>query len=476
VGAEVRTRLIAVALVVGLAGADAAGAPTDSPARLVTQHDQRDVAVTIYSGDLGFVRDVREVSLPAGNSVVQFADVAARLDPSSIDLRSLTDAAGLGIVERSYEYDLVSNQKLLEKYVGQKVGLYQPSGSYVEATLLSAAGPIYEINGQIHLGQPGHVVLPELPEHLVLKPTLVWLLRNRTPGLHRIQASYLTQGLTWKADYAVVLSATDDRADLSAWVTIDNRSGAAYRDAALRLVAGDVHRARPRPEPRQALQMEARGVAPEAGPAFTREDVFEYHVYALDRRTTIKDNQTKQLSLLAASGVPVAKEFVYYGAPEQYRVGVGAPPGRQRVSVLIELANSKENGLGVPLPGGTVRVYKTDRSGGREFIGEDRIDHAPRDERVKVNVGQAFDVVAERVQKDWRAISPGLSEVEWEISFRNRRDEDLTVTVMEPVPGDWEALRATHPHDKADAHTLRFRIPVPKAGAARLGYRVRVKF
>jgi hypothetical protein len=472
----VRRRFIAIALSVGLAGACGAGARTNSPARLVTQHDQRDVAVTIYSGDLGFVRDVREVSLPAGSAVVQFTDVAARLDPSSIDVRSLSDPTGLRILEQSYEYDLVSNQKLLEKYVGRKVRLYQPNGSYVEATLLSATGPIYEINGQIHLGQPGNVVLPALPEHLVLKPTLVWLLRNQTSGLHRIEASYLTQGLTWKADYAVVLNATDDRADLSAWVTIDNRSGAAYRDATLRLVAGDVHRARPRPEPRQALPMAARAAAPDAGPVFTTEDVFEYHLYTLDGRTTIKDNETKQLSLLAASGARVAKEFVYYGAQEQYRARLGGPLGRQRVSVLIELANNKENGLGVPLPRGTARVYKTDRSGSREFVGEDWIDHTPRDERVRVNVGQAFDVIAERVQKDWRAIGPGLSEVEWEISFRNRRDEDVTVTVMEPVPGDWEVLRATHPHDKADAHTLRFRIPVPKAGAARLGYRVRVKF
>jgi hypothetical protein len=272
VGAEVRRWFIAVALIVGLAGAAGAGARTDSPTRLVTQHDQRDVAATVYSGDLGFIKDVREVSLAAGNAVVQFTDVAARLDPSSVDFRSLTDPTGLRVLEQSYEYDLVSNQKLLEKYVGRKVRLYQPNGSYVEATLLSATGPIYEINGQIHLGQPGNVVLPALPEHLVLKPTLVWLLRNRTTGLHRIEASYLT------------------------------------------------------------------------------------------------------------------------------------------------------------------------------------------------------------VQKDWRAISPGLSEVEWEISFRNQRDEDVTVTVMEPVPGDWEVLRATHPHDKADAHTLRFRIPVPKGGAAKLGYRVRVKF
>src|SRR6266496_2987121 len=213
----------------------------------ITREDQKDVMVTIYNGNLGLVKDTREIRLDSGTFEVQFADVAAQIDPTSVHLKSLTDPSGLKILEQNYEYDLLTSAKLMEKYLGKTVRLYQSNGTYQEATLLSTNGPVYEINGQIHMGHHGQVVLPALPDNLVSKPTLVWLLRNAKAAAQRVEASYLTGGITWKADYVMVINPSDTRSDLTGWVTIDNKSGATYSNAALKLVAGDINRAK---EPR----------------------------------------------------------------------------------------------------------------------------------------------------------------------------------------------------------------------------------
>src|SRR5262245_21212823 len=263
----------------------------------VMRDDQREVMVTIYNGNLGLVKDLREARLPAGVNEVQFMDVAAGIDPTSVHLKSLTDALGLKILEQNYEYDLLTSEKLMEKYVGKKVRLYQGNGSYQVATLLSTNGPVWEIEGQIHMGHFGNVVLPSLPENLVSKPTLVWLLKNARPAPQRVEAAYLTGGISWKADYVMVIDAADKKSDLAGWVTIDNKSGGTYKDAALKLVAGDINRAANRQEVRKAMEMAARPAAmADASHDFKSEGFFEYHLYTLDGRTTIKDKQTKQLS------------------------------------------------------------------------------------------------------------------------------------------------------------------------------------
>ncbi len=474
-----RTRPIALTLLVLCATTEALGA---TPAlavtpRAVTREDQRDVTVTIYNGNLGLVKDVRETRFPAGTSEVQFMEVAARIDPTTVHLKSLTDPASIRILEQNYEYDLLTSQKLMDKYVGKKVRLYQGDGTYHEATLLSTNGPIFEINGQIHMGQYGRLVLPALPENLVARPTLVWLLRNQTASPQRVEASYLTGGITWKADYVMVLNAADTLSDLTGWVTIDNESGATYKDAALKLVAGDLNRARDGRRDARALELAAKAApAADASREFQSEGFFEYHLYTLDGRTTIKENQTKQLSLLAANEIPVAKQLIYYGAQDYYRNAYGMPISNQKIAVYLELKNSKENRLGVPLPKGKIRVYKADRSGSQQFIGEDWIDHTPKDERVRIKMGNAFDLVGSRTQKDWRKLASNLYEVEWEIALRNHKSEPQTVTVVEPVPGDWEVLASSHPYEKVEAHTLRYTIAVPKDGATKLTYRVRIHF
>jgi len=467
-----RTRLSALLLLIVFVTAPAVSAATLA----VTREVQKDVMVTIYNGNLGLVKDVREVRLPVGLTEAQFMDVAAQIDPTTVHLRSLSDPTGLRILEQNYEYDLLSSDKLLEKYVGKTVRLYQSDGTFHEAKLLSTAGPVFEINGQIHLGYSGRMVLPALPENLVAKPTLVWLLRNQTAAAQRVEASYLTGGITWKADYVMVVNDSDTRSDLTGWVTIDNKSGATYGNAALKLVAGDVNRARDGRRDGRLLELAAKAAsAREASRDFAEEGFFEYHLYTLDGRTTIKNQQTKQLALLNAADVAITKHLVYYGAPDYYRTTYGAPLSNQKVSVLLELKNSKEQRLGLPLPKGKVRVYKADAGGSQQFIGEDWIDHTPAGERVKIKLGEAFDVVGERTQKEWRKLGPGLWEVEWEIALRNHKKQDQSVTVIEPVPGDWQVMSSTHAWEKPEAHTLRFTVAVPKEGATKVVYRVRIR-
>src|SRR5438105_6311862 len=313
----------------------------------VGRDTQTDVMVTIYNGNLGLVKDVRETRLPTGLHETEFTDVAAQIDPTTVHLKSLSDPAGLRILEQNYEYDLLSSDKLLEKYVGRLVRLYNTDGTYLEAKLLSTAGPVFEVNGQIHLGHNGRLVLPTLPENLGAKPTFVWLLRNQIVPAQKIEASYLTGGITWKADYVMVVNAGDTRSDLTGWVTIDNKSGATYGNAALKLVAGDVNRAQsPRPSPKM-MELAARAASAEdARRDFVSEGFFEYHLYTLDGRTTIKDNQTKQLALMSAAEVPIQKHLVYYGAQDYYRTQYGMPVSNQKVAVLLELRNDKENRLG----------------------------------------------------------------------------------------------------------------------------------
>ena len=466
-------RISALALALLLWNTNLAAAAPQS----ITRDDQKDVMVTIYNGNLGLVKDTREIRLDAGMLEVQFGDVAAQIDPTSVHLKSLTDPAGLKILEQNYEYDLLTSAKLMEKYVGKKVRLYQSNGTYQEATLLSTNGPVYEINGQIHMGHYGQVVLPALPDNLVSKPTLVWLLRNARAAAQRVEASYLTGGITWKADYVMVINPTDTRSDLTGWVTIDNKSGGTYPNAALKLVAGDINRATdPRRDGRVLEKAAMASPASNASRDFREETFFEYHLYSLDGRTTIKDNQTKQLSLMSAADVPVDKHFIYYGAADYYRTAYGLPVSNQKFGVYLELKNSKENRLGVPLPKGRVRVYKADASGSQQLIGEDWIDHTPKDEKIKIKMGNAFDVVGERIQKDWKRIASNLYEVEWEISLRNHKKESITVEVFEPMPGDWEVLRASQPHEKVQAFTAKWNVAVPREGEAKLSYRIRVRF
>ena len=448
-----------------------------------TAADRTGVSVTVYNVNLALVRETRTLDAGrTGTATLRFMDVPSAINPRTVHLKSLTVPGALTVLEQNYEYDLISPEKLLEKYVGRPVEIVEQAEDLttrsVPATLLSVNGaPVYRIGDRIVLNQTGKVTLPDLPADLVSRPTLVWTVDAARAGRQEVEASYLTDGMNWSADYVAVVDAEDKAADLNGWVTIDNRSGAGFKDATLKLVAGDVRRVTAAAY-QEADSMRMAKVAAAPPPAFQEESFFEYHLYTLDRPTTIKDNQTKQISLFQAAGIPVTKKLLLTGQPWWYRGRQDGTLTRdEKVAVILEIRNAKEGGLGMPLPKGTVRVYKKDRSGAEQFVGEDAIGHTPKDETVKLHVGDAFDVVADRTQTDWRAVSPRQSESAYEISIRNRKEaEDVVVIVREPVGGDWTLVSSSLPGKKLDAGTLEFEVPVPKGKEVKLSYRVAVRW
>ncbi|HYE73424.1 MAG TPA: hypothetical protein VEF04_08835, partial [Blastocatellia bacterium] len=372
-----------------------------------TLDDQKSVAITIYNSNIGLVKDTRTLRLPRGTSQLRFMDVAQQINATTVHIKSLTAPNAFDVVEQSYEYDLLNPQKLLDKYVGKELTLVLRTLENnterlvpTRAALLSNNnGQVWQIGGQIVIN-PSNIAeirFDTLPADLIAKPTLVWTLNNTGADTHTVEASYLTNGIGWRADYVVVINQDDTKAGLNGWVTVNNNSGTTYRNADLKLVAGDVNRVQEfAVADSLALKSEGRAQAA-AAPQFQEQSFFEYHLYSLQRPATIKNNETKQISLLSAENFNVKKELVLNGQQFYYQ-GYNNPGEavKEKVGVFVEFKNSQDNGLGQPLPAGIVRVYKADQSGAQQFIGENRIDHTPKDERVRVKLGDAFDVVAER--------------------------------------------------------------------------------
>ena len=459
-----------------------AAALADNPAPLTdsTAADRTSVAVTVYNQNLALVRETRNLDLDkTGVGTLRFMDVPSKINPRTVHVQPLA-AGGPAVLEQNYEYDLISPEKLMEKYVGRDVEVVEQADDLttrtVKATLLSTnGGPVYHIGDRVVIGQAGKVTLPDLPADLVARPTLVWTLDVEKAGSSPAEVSYLTDGMNWSADYVAVVDAEDKKAGLSGWVTIDNHSGATFEDATLKLVAGDVRRV----SPERLMDNEAQGKVmrmASSAPQFQEESFFEYHIYTLDRKTTVKDNQTKQLSLFTAPSVPVTKRLLLTGNFGSYRDALGTGLQTEKVAVVLELVNAQAGGLGIPLPKGTVRVYKKDKTGAEQFVGEDAIDHTPKDETIRLEVGDAFDIVAERSQTDFKAVSPRENQSAWTITLRNRKDEDVVITVREPMGGDWTLLSSSLPGKKVDQQTLEFNVPVAKGAETKLTYRVAVKW
>ncbi len=462
------------------------GAAVSADEIVSTLAEQQEVAVTIYNEDLALVRDQRRVTLPAGNVDLALREVSARIRPETALLRSLNRPKGLTIMEQNFDFDLLTPRKLLEKYVGKEVRLvrtHPESGEdrFETARVLAANdGVVLQIGDRIETGVPGRLVFPDVPANLRDRPTLVVSLDNADVGPQTMELSYLTGGLGWRADYVAELNRDDTALDLSGWVTLTNQSGTTYRGALLQLVAGDVNRVREEMRLRNDVVM-AADMVKEMAPQMREESLFEYHLYTLQRPTTIKDNQAKQVSLLNAAAVAVNKEFRLQGSPSYYRGHQGGMGEKLKVGVYVEFDNRKRDNLGMPLPKGIVRVYKQDQQGHPQFVGEDRIDHTPENETVRLKLGEAFDVTADRMQTDFRKLGGDSRynyrfESAYAIKLKNAKEEEVTVTVAEPVPGDWRMLQESHPHAKATADTALWKIKVPAKGEATLTYRVEVKY
>ncbi|HTL01152.1 MAG TPA: DUF4139 domain-containing protein [Vicinamibacterales bacterium] len=442
-----------------------------------TLDDQTELAVTVYNSDIALVRDVRSLDLSRGTFDLHFMDIAATVNPATVHFRSLSEPSRVRVLEQNYEYDLLEPEKLLRKYVGRDVTLVRGTGETTAHLISYNSAPIWRINGEIVTGmQADHIRFPELPGNLYSRPTLIWTLENNGGARHRVEASYLAGKLSWNADYVLTVARDDKAADIDGWVTVTNGSGTSFNNAKLQLVAGDLNRVR---QAIDRLQMARGDLAERVAAPMAQEAFSDYHLYTLARKTTINNNETKQVSMLGASGFQVQKRYVVDGQTYYYRNAQhpGAPI-KDVVQVYYQFKNEESAGLGMPMPSGTVRVYQADSSGGVQFVGEDRIDHTPKDETIKLKIGNAFDVVAERKQTDFQRyqLAANTFEMAYEITLRNHKPIPVTVEVNEPIGGTWRMLESSLPFVKTSSSAAQFMVPVAAGQTVVLKYRVRVTY
>ncbi len=443
--------------------------------------DQQGLSLTIYNQNLALVKDKRTITLPQGRNVLAFREVSGQMRPET----ALLGGGGLSVLEQNFEFDLLTPQSLLQKYVGRDVTVVKSHPTTGEETrelamvLSAGSGVVLRMGDHIETGVPGRLIFADVPGNLRDRPTLTMLVESGTDNPQNVELSYLTGGLGWQADYVAELNSWDNSMDISGWVTLTNQSGATYANANLQLVAGDVNQVSPQRRDRPVFREKAMAMVAEAD-GMAQEQMFEYHLYSLERPTTIRDNQTKQVSLLQAAAVPCRKELVLQGHSHYYQGQYGEIGKKMKVAVFVEAQNSKNNNLGLPLPKGIVRVYKKDSRDRLQFIGEDRIDHTPENETIRLRLGDSFDVTAAKKQMDFKKVS-GFSryqyvyESAYEIELKNARKETVVVKVVEPIPGDWEMLSESLPHEKAASDTAIWQVEVPPLGKTLLTYRVRVK-
>jgi len=440
---------------------------------LAQQADQKSVAVTVYNSNLGVVKDLRTINIKSGTSQIAVTDVAQFIDPTSVHI-SLNGE----VIEQNYQYDLVSLDKILQKYIDKEIQLIGENSELIEGRLLSAFA------GQIVLEKKegGLLMLPNLskyrfsvgalPEGLITKPTLLWTVNSPATGKQDVEISYQTSGMNWHAEYVAVLNSDDTKLDLNSWVSVENKSGTTYKNAVLKLVAGDINLVKEQPmyDYRvQEMMVKSEGISQ---PQFQEKEFFEYHIYNLQRPTTLANNETKQISLFESPGVKAVKKYFYKSGQYGY---YGNPSQTGKVSVVVEFENKEENNMGVPMPKGKVRMYKSDGST-LEFVGEDLIDHTPRNENVRLKIGEAFDVVVEDVQTENKKITDRVWEQAYEVKFKNRKKEDITVEVERFLGVNWEILNSSLAYEKKDAQNIIFKVPVPEDGETVLKYRVRYRY
>jgi hypothetical protein len=439
------------------------------------------VGLTIYNDNFAVVREARKMRFEKGQNTVKFTDVASAIDPTSVKFTCLSAPGAVSVLEQNYEYDLVNADSLLKRYIDKDVmvalrGSGSDSRKFVQGTLLAAVGQdliVKGSNGLEVIGRAGveEISLKELPDDLVTRPTLVWLTDAQRGGEQLCEVTYTTGAINWKADYSAVLNADDTALDFSGWVTIDNKSGAGYKDATLKLIAGDVRRIMP-PEIEKYRLGVVREMAAKA-PAFEEKAFMEYHMYTLGRKSTINNNQVKQIEFIEpAAGVTAKKTYVYERSGWRWAQGRSGQPEKGKVNVKIEFENKKENKLGIALPKGKVRVFKKDPADDSlQFVGEDVIDHTPKNEKLSLYIGDAFDIVAEHTMTDYKE-QWGRRYETHKVEIRNRKAEKVTVFVDEKLPfyEDWQIEKSTVKWEKRAAFVARFPVEVEADASAIVEY------
>jgi len=429
------------------------------------------VSPTVYNQNFAIVKERRLMQLDEGSSTVKFPEVAATIVPETVQFSSLR-RGGAKVLEQNYEFDLVSAGKLLRKYIDRKVSIVGRDGSLTEGTLLSSDNAQVVLSNEdgVHLiprvKNIKDIRFSSLPEGLLTRPTLVWKVKADKPGEHLVKVAYRANSINWRVDYRAVSAADEKTLDLAGWVTINNQTGTRFKDAGLKLMAGDVHLVRDRADFLGEVPTEEKLRMKTGVRGFQEKSFAEYHLYTLGRRTTLASAQTKQIELINVEKIPVTKRYLY-------RANFGT-----RVGVILQFKNSKETckGLGIPLPKGPFRVYLADNDGQAEFVGRDEIDHTPKDEPVRIRIGYAFDLVAERVQTaNRRKAGQRWNEQDWKITLRNHKDQPVKIPVEEPLEGyrNWKILKHSHDYKKKDFRMLEFETAVPANGRTVITYTVR---
>ncbi len=442
-----------------------------------TAEHQSSLNLTVYNSNRALVSQTRKVDLPEGTSPLRFSDVAANVMAQTVIIDAGEDVS---VLEQNYEFDLISNQKILEKYVGREVQIvrenqYTGDSETVTATLLAANGtPTLSIDGQIYLGYPGQIILPELPENLYAKPTMNWTMyADDDVQQEDLTVSYLTTGIQWNADYVLNLADDEESASLTGWVTLTNNAGVDFNDANLKLVAGDVNTVQENTPAYVYNRMRSSEASFGGGaPQMQEESFFEYHLYTYPRPVTVRNRQTKQIALLTADEIATTKKYSF--AMNRYYYSQNNGVTEHDVNVEIEFETGERNDIDMPIPAGVVRLYKKASDGSSVFIGEDRVEHTPVNEEVSLKTGDAFDIVAESRQTNWDRINNRTTESAYEIEIRNHKEEDVTVEVTVPVFGEWEVKDAPE-YRTISAGLIAFDVDVPAEGEAKLNYTIRVK-
>ncbi|MBK7104617.1 MAG: DUF4139 domain-containing protein [Ignavibacteriae bacterium] len=427
------------------------------------ESNQKEIAVTVYNSNLGVIKDTRNIKLNSGKSEISITDVAQFIDPTTVHIKFDGE-----VLEQNYQYDLVDLNKILKKYIDKNIQLINENNELVEGKLLSALGNQIVLENK----EGGLIMLPStekyrfnvgsLPEGLITKPTLVWQLNSNKSGNQDVEISYQTRGMNWHAEYVAVLNEDDTKLDLNAWVSIENNSGSTYKNAKLKLVAGDVNRVQDqRPMYKGRELTSSVMMADEA--QFVEKEFFEYHIYNLQRPTTLAQNETKQISLFEAKNVDAKKKYFYNS--HGYN-------SNGKVNVIIEFQNKEDQKLGVPMPKGKVRVNKSDGES-IEFIGEDQIDHTPKNETIKLKIGDAFDIVAEETQTDHKQITDRVYEQTFEVKLKNRKKENVEIEVERYLGLNWEILNSSIEYKKKNAQTITFKVSVKANAETTLTYKVR---
>lgn len=447
------------------------------------------IAVTVYNQGTALVQDRRTFNISEGMSTLDFTDVASQIDPTSVSFVSITDPDGTFVLEQNYVYDLVGTSALLERYIDQTIEITVEDGTVFRGVLLSGRNDIIlqNENGQVEVistSKVRNIRFPELPDGLITRPTLRWLLSSQTGGDQQIELRYLTGGINWSADYIVLLHDGNSAIDLNGWITLNNTSGTAYPDATLKLIAGDVNRA-PQPEV-MAMAMDVQESARGAPQQVEQRDIFEYKLYEIARNVNIGNNETKQIEFVTSAGVPANTFYVYDGSPRFFGYGGGVirdqyygQTGVTDVQNYLEFSTSEESGVDADLPAGRIRVYQEDVDGAALLIGENSIDHTPRGEDVQIYLGNAFDLVGERTQTDFRIVSDRVIQETYEIRLRNRK-EDETVEIRVPENlfrwSNWEILNASEPYEQLNSSTIEFRPLVAPGEEVVITYTVQYSF